>query len=190
MIGKGDKCVNPMVKMQDDSIKFKVLDEIDDAADKIIDMIPQEWVPPAGMNIAYSLPNPAGPEDIAAIDRRITFRNGSLRKNGKAKYGSAENSSYLLLSTIKFDPEMRATINLEYSEELYDVMEEVGFEICDLNRKKYKDLRLGELTNLAIRELGHIPDAFIDKEVQRKKNDIRIIGKNPADILSKLELIL
>ena len=24
----------------------------------------------------------------------------------------------------------------------------------------------------------------------RKKNDIRIIGKNPADILSKLELIL
>ena len=190
VIGKGDKVVNPMVKMHDDSIKFKILDEIDDAADKIIDMIPQEWVPSSGMNIAYTLPSPAGPEDIAAVDRRITFRNGTLRKNGKAKYGSAESASYLLLSVLKANPEMRATMNLEYSEELYDVMEEVGFDLCDLNRKKYKDLRLGELTSLALNDLGHVPDAFIDREPQRKKNDIRIIGKDPADILSKLELIL
>ena len=190
VIGKGDKCVNPMVKMHDDSIKFKVLDEIDDAADRIIDMIPQEWVPSSGMNVAYSLPNPAGPEDIAAVDRRITFRNGSLRKNGKAKYGSAESASYLLLSAIKANPEMRATINLEYSEELYDVMEEVGLDLYDLNRKKYKDLRLGELTSLAIKELGHVPDVFIDRDPQRKKNDIRLLGKDPADVLSKLELVL
>ncbi len=190
VIGKGDKVVNPMVKMHDDSIKFKILDEIDDAADKIIDMVPQEWVPSSGMNIAYTLPSPAGPEDIAAVDRRITFRNGTLRKNGKAKYGSAESASYLLLSVLKANPKMRATMNLEYSEELYDVMEEVGFDLCDLNRKKYKDLRLGELTSLALNDLGHVPDAFIDREPQRKKNDIRIIGKDPADILSKLELIL
>ena len=85
---------------------------------------------------------------------------------------------------------MRATINLEYSEELFDVMEEVGLDMYDLNRKKYKDLRLGELTSLAIRELGHVPDAFIDREPQKKKNNIRIIGKDPADVLSKLELIL
>ena len=190
VIGRGDKVVNPMVKMHDDSIKFKILDEIDDAADRIIDMIPQEWVPSSGMNIAYTLPNPAGPEDIAAVDRRITFRNGTLRKNGKAKYGSAESASYLLLSVLKANPEMRATMNLEYSEELYDVMEEVGMDLCDLNRKKYKDLRLGELTSLALKDLGHVPDAFIDRDPQRKKNDIRIIGRNPSDILSKLELIL
>ena len=85
---------------------------------------------------------------------------------------------------------MRATINLEYSEELFDVMEEVGLDLYDLNRKKYKDLRLGELTSLAIKELGHVPDAFIDREPQKKKNNIRLIGKDPADLLSKLELIL
>lgn len=190
VIGKGDKCVNPMVKMHDDSVKFKVLDDIDSAAERLIDMIPQRWVPAAGMNIAYSMPNAAGPEDIAAVDKRITFRNGSLRKNGKAKYGAAEHASFLLLSMMKFDPEMRATVNLEYSQELYDVMEEVGFDICTLDRKKYKDLRLGELVSLAIKDNGGIADAYIDREPQRKKNDIRIVGKTPEDLVSKLELIL
>ena len=190
IIGHGDKCVNPMVKMHDDSVKFKILDDIDAASEKLIGMIPQKWVPKEGMNLAYSLPSPAGPEDIAAVDGRITFRNGSLRKNGKAKYGAAEHASYLLLSTIKYNPKMRATLNLEYSEELIDVMEEVGLDIITLDRKRYKDLRLGELTNMEIRDYGKVPDAFVDREPARKKNDIRIIGEDPADILNKLELFV
>ena len=172
-------------------ISYQLSKDAKDCNHLILELgIPQDWVPQAGMNVAYSMPNPVGPEDIAAVERRITFRNGTLRKNGKAKYGSAEHSSFLLMSVMKFDPEIRATINLEYSEDLCDVMEEVGLEICRLDRKRYKDLRLGELTNLAVREIGHVPDAFIDREPQRKKNDIRIVGKSPADVLSKIELFL
>lgn len=189
-IGKGDKVVNPMVGKNDDNAKFKILDEIDAAAESLVDMIPQDWIPDAGMNVAYSLSSPAGPEDIAAIEGRMTFRNGSLRKNGKARYGAAEHSSFLLLSVMKSDPEMRATMNLEYSDDLCDIMEEVGLEICNLDRKRYKNLRLGELVDLAVKDLGHVPDAFIDREPQRKKSDIRFVGKNPEDLLSKLRLVL
>lgn len=190
VIGEGDKCVNPMVKMQDDSVKFRVLDDIDSAADKLIDMIPQDWVPSLGTNIAYALPNPAGPEEIAAIDKRITFHNGSLRKNGKAKYGAAEHASYLLLSTIKFSPDTRASINLEYSEELMDIMEEVGLDLVIFDRKKYKDARLGEITAYTIKDLGKVPDAFIDNSLSNKDKSIRLVGKDPEDLLSKIELFL
>ncbi|MFA5452349.1 MAG: bifunctional hydroxymethylpyrimidine kinase/phosphomethylpyrimidine kinase [Candidatus Methanomethylophilaceae archaeon] len=190
VIGKGDKCVNPMVKMQDDTPKFHILDEIDAAADTLINMIPSSWVPAAGMNIAYSLPSPAGPEDIAAIDGRITFHNGSVRKNGKAKFGAAEHTSYLLLSVIKFDPEIRASINLEYSEELIDVLEEVGFSIETFDRKKHKDDRLGEITTHTIKAAGKVPDVFLDKGTSKKEMMIRIMGKTPKDLLQKLELIL
>ncbi len=190
VIGKGDKCVNPMVKMQDDSIRFRILDEIDSAADKIIEMLPSNLIPKSGMNIAYSLPNPAGPEDIAAIDDRITYHNGSIRKNGKAKYGSAEHASYLLLSAMKYDPEMRATMYFEYSDELYEMMEEVGLEILILDRKKYKDLRLGEIVSATIRENGFVPDAFVDIDKSKNKNNMRLLGKNPADLISKSELFL
>ncbi len=189
VIGKGDKVVNPMVKMQDDSARFRILDEIDILADLVVNMIPQDWVPRSGMNIAYALSNAAGPEDIAAIDNRIVFKNGNLRKGGKAKYGSAEHASYLLLSTMKFDPDIRATLNLEYSEELCELMEEVGLEIVELDRKKYRDLRLGEITAATVKDYGSIPDVFIDRE-SGKKNYVRILGKDPKDLYGKLELFV
>lgn len=188
-IGKGDKCVNPMVKMHDDSAKFRVLDEIDSMTDELINTIPFNLVPKEGMNVAYSLSNPAGPEDIAAIDRRIIYHNGSLRKKGKAKYGSAEHASFLLLSVMKFDPEMRATMDISYSDNIYEAMEEIGFIIYDLNHAKHRDCRLGELVTETIKEHGSVPDAFIDREPS-KKNLIRLIGKNPNDLLSKLDLFV
>ena len=89
----------------------------------------------------------------------------------------------------KYDPEMRATINFEYTEELYDVMEEVGLKIVALDRKKYKDLRLGEITDATIREIGYIPDVFIDRE-SGKKNYLRLLGKSPKDLYDKLELFV
>jgi hydroxymethylpyrimidine kinase/phosphomethylpyrimidine kinase len=190
VIGQGDKCVNPIVKMQDDSIKFRILDEIDAAADDLVDTIPQEWVPMNGMNIAYSLPNPVGPEDIAAVDKRITFHNGTIRKNGKAKYGSAEHASYLLMSVMKFNPEMRATMNLEYSEELMDIMEEIGLTIQIFNRKKHRDARLGEITAETIKENGSVPDAFIDRDANKNDRSIGLLGKNPGDLIEKLKLLI
>ena len=95
----------------------------------------------------------------------------------------------MLLSVMRFDPEMRATINFEYTEELYELMEEVGLDIVRLDRKKYKDLRLGEITTAMIKDIGYIPDVFVDKE-SGKKNYLRLLGKDPKDLYGKLELFV
>ena len=83
-IGKGDPVVNPMVKLKGETDKFQVLDALDAAAAKILDTVPDELVPKGGMNIAMALKDAAGPEEIAAIDKRLTVHNGLLRKNGPA----------------------------------------------------------------------------------------------------------
>lgn len=189
-IGKGDKCVNPVAKMHDDSVRFSILNSIDTAAEQLVNLVPQEWVPVTGMNIAYSIPSPAGPEDIAAIDKKLMFHNGALHKNGKAKYGSAEHASFMLLSIMKFDHDIRATINFAYNSELAEVMEEVGLDIVEFDRKKYPDARLGELTTQTIKDIGRVPDAFIDRGKSKKEMLIRLVGKNPEDLISKIETFI
>ena len=47
VIGRGDKVVNPMIKMQDDSARFRILDSIDSVADQLLDILPPEYVPKA-----------------------------------------------------------------------------------------------------------------------------------------------
>ncbi|MBP5394670.1 MAG: bifunctional hydroxymethylpyrimidine kinase/phosphomethylpyrimidine kinase, partial [Candidatus Methanomethylophilaceae archaeon] len=68
VLGRGEKTVNPIIRTTDDRENYEVLDEVDAAAEHLVDLITEELVPGGGMNIAYAKRNAAGPEDIAAME--------------------------------------------------------------------------------------------------------------------------
>lgn len=190
VIGNGEKVVNPIVRSNDDRENYEVLDQVDAAAEHLVDLITEELVPGGGMNIAYARRNAVGPEQIAAMEKRLTFHNGSLRKNGKPKFGAAEQMSYVLLSAMKFNPKMRCNINLEYSEELVELMEECGLTIEYMDRKNNKKLLTGELVTATIKKVGYVPDVLVDKDKNKNEKLIRILAEDPEDMLDKLESFL
>ncbi len=186
-VGKGDQIVNPMVKMKGETDKFKVLDAVDAAAARIMDVVPDEFVPKKGMNIALALKDAAGPEEIAAIDRRLFVHNGMIRKGGPAKFGAAEHLSYVLLGVMKHDPKTRCIMSIAYSDDVMSVMEEVGMNAVSVEMGKDKIL---EATETAINKCnGKIPDAIVDKG-SKKDRIVRILAKDTDEMLSKLENIL
>lgn len=185
-IGKGDVVVNPMVKLKGDSDKFKVLDALDIAAAKIIDVVPDELVPKGGMNIAFALKDAAGPEEIAAIEHRMTVHNGMLKKGGPSKFGVAEHLSYVLLEVMKASPKTRCIMSIAYSDDIMNVMEEVGLTAVKVDMPKDN---FGEATAKAIRIANGVPDAIVDKG-SKKDRIVRILAKDPVEMISKLEQIL
>lgn len=185
-IGKGDPVVNPMVKLKGETDKFQVLDALDAAAAKILDTVPDELVPKGGMNIAMALKDAAGPEEIAAIDKRLTVHNGLLRKNGPAKFGTAEGLSYILLTVMKHSPETRCIMSIAYGDDIIDVMEEVG--MTSVSAEMGKD-KFSEATEKALKKTKRIPDAIVDKG-PKKDRKIWLLAKDAQDMMVKLEEIL
>lgn len=185
-IGKGDPVVNPMVKLKGETDKFQVLDALDAAAAKILDTVPDELVPKGGMNIAMALKDAAGPEEIAAIDKRLTVHNGILRKNGPAKFGTAEGLSYILLTVMKHSPETRCIMSIAYGDDIIDVMEEVG--MTSVSAEMGKD-KFSEATEKALKKTKRIPDAIVDKG-PKKDRKIWLLAKDAQDMMAKLEEIL
>ncbi|MBR7153603.1 MAG: bifunctional hydroxymethylpyrimidine kinase/phosphomethylpyrimidine kinase [Candidatus Methanomethylophilaceae archaeon] len=185
-IGKGDVVVNPMVKLKGDTDRTKVIDELDSAVSRLMDIIPDEIVPKKGMNIAMALKDAAGPEEIAAVDKRLTVHNGMLRKGGQCKFGTAEQLSYVLLSVMKRFPETRCIMSLAYNDETMDVMEEVGFTVVSVEMPKD---RVTESVDKAIGKRKTAPDAIVDK-ASKKERVIRLLAENPSEMLEKIEQIL
>ena len=185
-IGKGDAVVNPMVRIKGDMEKFQVLDELDVAANKIVNTIPDEFIPKNGMNIAMALKDAAGPEEIAAIDKRLAIHNGLLRKNGPSKFGTAEGLSYILLTVMKHDPTYRCIMSIAYRDELIDVIEEVGLTsvTAEMGKDKYS-----EGTEKALNRCKTIPDVIVDKG-SKKDRMIWLLAHDTKDMMSKLEEIL
>ncbi len=185
-IGKGDVVVNPMVRLKGDTDKFQVLDALDAAAARIVDTVPDEMVPKNGMNIAMALKDAAGPEEIAAIDKRLTVHNGFLRKNGPSKFGTAEGMSYILLTVMRHDPETRCVMSIAYRDDIKDVMEEVGF--TSVTAEMGKD-RFSEATEKALKKCKGIPDAIVDKG-PKKDRTVWLLARDTGEMMAKLEEIL
>ncbi len=184
-VGKGDPVVDPMVG-DGGSEGFMVLDALDSAASRILDIVPEELVPKGGMNIAMAMRDAAGPEQIAAIDKRLTVHNGMIRKGGPAKFGTAEGLSYILMAVMKRYPEMRCIMSLACTPDILDVMEEVGLKSVQIELAKDKFM---ESTEKALSKSKSVPDALVDKG-SKKERVVRFLAKDTADMLSKLEEIL
>ncbi len=185
-IGKGDLVVNPMVKMKGESDRSAVLGAVDSATARLLDIIPDELVPKGGMNIAMAMKDAAGPEEIAAVDRRMTVHNGILRKNGQVKFGAAEGLSYVLLTVMKHDPSVRCIMSIAYSPDTMYVMQDIGLVavVAEMNRD-----RLSDSTEKALAKTKRIPDAIVDKG-GKKDRVIRLLAKDTKDMLAKLEQLL
>ncbi len=187
-VGKGELIVNPMnCSSTGDDVRFKVLDALESAGDRITDGLPHNLVPKNGVNIAFAVPNAAGPEDIAAIDRKISLKNGLLVKNGPAKFGAAGHLSYILLEVMKVDPKMRCVISITPATDTLDLIEEIGLNAIDSGRRGKPEWSI--VTRNIIEKNRGVPDAISDVD-NKNGRTVKILGTDPSDVLSKLSSIL
>ena len=190
-VGKGELVVNPMASYtpstEKSSVRFDVLDSVDAVAEKLVNELPSNLVPKKGVNIAYATKSAKGPEDIAGIDQRMTLKNGRLVKNGPAKFGAAGHLSFVLLEVMKKDPETRCIISIAPANDTLDLLEEVGMNTVLSGRKG--NPMWGAATKDLMGKTKVVPDAIYDTD-QKNGKTVKILGKDPQEVLSKLSSIL
>jgi len=190
-VGQGVPVVNAHVAVmkKDDTAKFALLDELDAAVARIIKLMPTAMVPRNGMNIAYALKEAHGPEEIAAVDRRIIVHNGMVVRGGQVKFGAAEHMSYVLLEAIRTNPEIRCMLNVAASPELIAAIKEAGLTTARLDRRE--NATIANMTRTAIDSCAPtFPDAIFDASSRRSDKTVNFFGRDPQEVLDKLENVL
>lgn len=184
-IGHGVPVVNPNVQLvkKADGDMVGMLSDLDNAAAKILKIMPPELVPKEGLNIAYATKSPAGPEDIAGINRRIFVRNGRISKGGNAKFGSAEHLSYVLMEVMKTNPEYRSVACFASDSALPSDMKDAGFKVC-VTDVKYSENAVAESVRKALDGCQRFPDAIIFKG---RPDTVYMFGKGPREVVSKMD---
>ncbi|MCL2032117.1 MAG: bifunctional hydroxymethylpyrimidine kinase/phosphomethylpyrimidine kinase [Methanomassiliicoccaceae archaeon] len=189
-VGQGELVVNPISVVtfpKEDSDRFSVLNSLDAAAERILNGLPNSLIPRNGVNIAYAAKDADGPEDIAAIEGKIAFRNGKLVKNGPAKFGTAGHLSFILLEVMKKDPEIRCVISIAPAEDTLDLLEEIGMDTMRSGRKG--NPLWSSATKSLLEKTKGVPDAISDND-QKNGKTVKILGRDPSEVLSKLSSIL
>lgn len=162
------------------------------SVDKLLSFLPEEYIPEVGMNIGYALPNAKKPKDVCSINGRIVKTRDRAVRCGRLAFGVSKHIASIILAAMNTDQSNRCAMNIKYSEKILQKYEKAGFSISSFDRNcepKSANSTMEWGTSEAIKQNKSVPDIIYDKGGIGKEPMIRVIGKDPKDVIGKLKVL-
>jgi len=199
-IGKGFGPVNPNAWIQIQAEKYLVLENLSKAVElleshkEVLKLIPE-----VQSNIVMALPKPYAKtiKDVAGIPGRIVKFKDRVKAVGNPEFGASSHVARILLKVMEYDQNIRAAMNIKYSQEILEACKKLGFTISFFDRKEEPmEIKFIEGATLqwgveyAIKKIGKVPDIIYDLGEVGKEPMIRIFDKDAISVAKKVIAIV
>jgi hydroxymethylpyrimidine kinase/phosphomethylpyrimidine kinase len=171
----------------------KVLCILNEALERLVDEPLGALIPEVRSNLGYALPGAMNHSEIAAIPGRISQIGRKLVACGNPCFGASRHMSRVILAAMERDPEMRSAMNIRYSPETLEACRSADFRIASFDRgeepgevKEREGSTLEWGTRRALQDASEFPDLVYDKGDIGKEPMIRILGRNPMEVVDKV----
>ncbi|VVB96679.1 Bifunctional thiamine biosynthesis protein ThiDN [uncultured archaeon] len=186
-IGGGAGPVNQLGHMIEESERYYVIKNVEEAVDTIETKMAAELIPEVGCNIAMGVPNATSISDVAAVSGRIVRLKGSPHAVGCVAFGASSHIARIVLTAMQFDSSVRAAMNIRYSEDALEACKELGLRMASFSRKDEPEgvstMEWGVAE--AIKKEGRVPDVIYDKGDVGKEAMIRLLGKDAKEVAGR-----
>lgn len=152
-------------------------------------------VPEVRVNLAYALPEAKTPDEVAAVDGRITIVRGSPYASGMPAWGVSDHLARRILEVRKYDAEINAAINFKCDDVAIEVVRkycsEQGLIFGWLDRtQEPKDTMESDGTSMPwkvkqlVTKYGTVPRLFYEGAGWGKEPLFLALGKDAVEIVS------
>ncbi len=192
--GKGSDVLNHLCNINipnsyENNEYFDVWFELKNAIQKLLSILPSNFVPEVGTNFVYAVKKAQKFQDICAINGRITKTKNKAKLCGNIDFGSSQHVASIVLAVMSIDDNIRSALNIRYSKELLELCKKTNLSIGSFNRQNEPSNVVSTMewgTKYTISKLGYVPDIIFDTGGIGKEPMIRFLGNNPEDVIYKL----
>lgn len=154
-------------------------------------------VPEVRTNIAFSLPEPVSPEDVAAVDGRITVVAGRPRAAGPVCFGASDHLARRIIELRRYDPSVRACLNFRWNESIHGFLKEwcreQGLELGLVDRTDEPKELIGQdrgsmpwkVKRLVESCGGRVPPVFYENRGWGKEPLFVLVGPEPGPLAER-----
>jgi hydroxymethylpyrimidine/phosphomethylpyrimidine kinase len=193
-VGKGQGPVNPTSWLQLPAEKYNVLEnmgkaiEILEKNNEVVNLVPE-----VQMNLVMSLPKPYAKsiEHVAGVLGRIV-KVGN-KASSPPSFGASWHMARALLKAMEFDENIRAAMNIKYSESIVGFIRSIGLSVVSYERSEepseLKEKEGGSvpwLVEKAIKKFGRVPDVICDLGDWGKEPVLYVFGKDAVEVANKV----
>jgi hydroxymethylpyrimidine kinase/phosphomethylpyrimidine kinase len=192
-IGKGRKFVHPSAYGALEGERYRVIE----ALGKALAQLKGEGgigriIPEVSSNLGYALSFAQAKGDVAAFPGRIIRVHDTVTTIDAPAFGASQHIASIILTVMRHDPSCRSAMNIAFSPSLLKACEEGGFSILGFDRREEpQEVIEEEGRSLAwgvenvLKMANEVPDAIYDQGGWGKEPMIRILGRDPGDVVRK-----
>ncbi len=192
-VGSGYPFTNPFAYLENEIEKYRVQKELNEVAKMLILEDVSALIPEVQSNFGYALPNAKTKDDVCAFPARIVKSKDGVVIPKPAEFGASKHIANIILTVMRFDTNFRSAMNIKFSKKIIRICEKAGLKTFSFERSKEpEEVKEKEGSTLAwgvnevLKELGTVPDVIYDLGDMGKEPMVRILGKNPKDVLEKV----
>ncbi|HIH01466.1 TPA: bifunctional hydroxymethylpyrimidine kinase/phosphomethylpyrimidine kinase [Thermoplasmata archaeon] len=191
-VGRGIPCVNPLAALRSEAEKVTMLDALERATHELEELLGPRLLPEVGSNMGFAVYGAIDPFEVAAITGRIVRVGDEAKVVGSVRFGASKHVARIVLAASAFDPSVRCALNLKYSSANLRACRRAGLLASSFDRSK-EPRGTSSMTwgvTATIERLRKVPDVIFDRGGPGKEPMIRLLGRDPDDVVSKLRKIV
>jgi hydroxymethylpyrimidine/phosphomethylpyrimidine kinase len=192
-LGKGHGPTNPSAYVLREMERYQVVQELKRTMKVLKEEKVGHLIPEVSSNLGYALPFAEGVEDVAAFPGRIVRFRDSVTSYSDPEFGASRHVANIILTVMKFDPEYCSAMNIRYSRETIAQLGRKSFLVGHFDRKlEPKRVKQKEGSSLewgvgeVLRKMKRVPDFVYDEGDIGKEPMIRVLGRNPMEVVQKV----
>ena len=140
-------------------------------------------------NIGYAIPGARDSMGVAAVAGGLVVRKNAVRAAGACEFGADAEIARILLTVLKFDPEMRCAATIRHAEGIRRVLEDMFLECCTIDPR-------GQPTGVSTMDWGvascckaGVPEVIVAPGISQETSVIHLFGENPAVVAGNIIML-
>lgn len=186
--GKGVGPVNPGWHTLRTAQMYEALNDVREAV-SILELSAgfAALIPEVGCNVAAAVPLAASVDEVCAVRGRIVRLQDRARAVGCPAFGASSHVARIVLAAMHHDAGLRAALNIRYSEDVLEVIREMGLAVASFDRmhepRGVSTMEWGTRTAIDTYRKLHkrIPDAVYDMGAVGKEPMVRLLAHRAVD---------
>jgi hydroxymethylpyrimidine kinase / phosphomethylpyrimidine kinase / thiamine-phosphate diphosphorylase len=196
-LGRGQGPVNPYASAAREIERYGVVQSLKAAFRELRGKRVGHLLPEVQSNLGYALPFARGIEDVAAFPGRFVRLGKEITKVADPEFGASQHIAKIILTAMAQDPEMRSAMNLRFTEEILTRVRKAGLAVGHFDRKrepagvkKKEGSTLSWGVHQVLQGSKKIPDIIFDRGGVGKEPMVRVLGRDPGEVVSKVLSLL
>ena len=192
-IGSGHGPTNPYAHVLQALERESVLHGLQQALARLMQEPLGRLVPEVRSNLGYALPGALDFAEVAAVPGRITQIGDRLLTCREPAFGASRHMARVILAALRHAPQMRSAMNLRFAPGTVAACRELGLAVASFDRlEEPREVKEREGSTLewgtlrAIESHGGVPDVIYDEGEKGKEPMIRVLGRDPQDVVQKV----